>query len=85
MAHRLDRLADRHHAGDLERTIAELAAAYGLHRSEVRAELAAIEERARRFSPSTLEQVIQQCAEEFGLPETDLWADYALITGEVAQ
>ncbi len=80
---RLERLTGVRASGNLERTVAELASEYGLHPAEVRAELEVVAERIRRFGPGTPAQTIRQCAEEFGLPEEELWTEYARITGTV--
>ncbi len=81
VASRLDRLANRGHAGDRERLIRELAEEYALSPGEVRAELEAIEEDTRRFGPSTIEQAVRRWAEELGLAEAEMWAEYVVITG----
>ena len=83
--HRLDRLTTRGHAGNRERLIHDVAAETGLAPAEVRAELAAIEDHDRRFGPSTIEQAIRRYAEEFGLPEGEVWAEWASIAGEAAR
>ena len=82
---RLDRLTVRGHAGDRERVIHEVAAETGLDPAEVRAELAAIEEEIRRFGPSTPEQAVQRIAAELRLPEDEVWAEYARITGTAGE
>lgn len=78
---RLDRLAGRQGTVDRERTIRELAAETGLDPAEIRAELEAIEVRTRRYGPETPEQLVSRWAEELGLPEDELWAEVAQITG----
>lgn len=78
---RLDRLAGRRGAVDLERAIRELAAETGLHPAEIRAELEAIEARIRRYGPETPERLVSRWAEELGLPEEELWDEVARITG----
>jgi len=65
VAHRLDRLVDRGRAGDRERLIRDVAAETELSPAEVRAELAAIEDHARRYGPATIGQFVRRCAEEF--------------------
>ena len=81
VAHRIDRLAGWHHAGDRERLIRDVAAETGLDVAEVRAELAEIEEHTRRFGPPTLERFVRQCAEDLGLAEAEVWDEYARIVG----
>ena len=78
---RLDRLAGQRGTVDLERTVRELAAETGLLPAETRAELEAIEARIRRYAPETPEQLVRRWAEELGLPEEELWAEVAQITG----
>lgn len=76
-----DRLVGQRQRGDLERTVAQLAAEFGLDPAEVRAELAHVAELVRRLGPCTTEEAIRRCAEEFGLPEAEVWAEYAWISG----
>ena len=81
VAARLDRLVDRGEAADLDLVIRGLATEHGLDPAEVRAEWDAIEARARRFGPSTIEQAVRRCAEELHLPEDELRAGVGMITG----
>jgi len=83
VAHRLDRLSEGRHAGDRERLIHQVAAETGLDVAEVRAELAEIEDHARRYGPATIGQFVRRCAEELGLAEADVWDEYARIVGTV--
>ena len=81
VAGRLDCLSGRRRASDRERLVRDVAAETGLGESEVRGELAAIEDHARRYGPPTLEQFVRRCAEELGLAEADVWDEYARIVG----
>ena len=78
---RLDRLTGHRSAGDLDRTVRELAAEYGLDPAEVRAEWEEIQARTRRFGPPSAEQVARRYAEEFSLPEAEVWVSYDRISG----
>ena len=80
---RLDRLTGHRSAGDLDRTVRDLATEYGLDPAEVRAEWEEIQARTRRFGPPSAEQVVRRCAEEFDVPEAEVWAEVARITGTV--
>ena len=78
---RLDRLVGVRASIDLERTVAELVAETGLEPAEIRAELAEVGERMRRFGPGTAEAAIRRLAEEYGLPEEELWGEYERTIG----
>jgi hypothetical protein len=78
---RLDQLAARGHAGDRERLIFDVAAKTGLDPAEVRAKLELIEAHERRYGPSTVEQTVRRIANELGLSEAEVWAEYAQVTG----
>ena len=78
---RLERLVHRRGSGGLERTIREVAEVYGLDPAEVRAELAHLTEQEQRSGPCTPEQAVRRCAEELGLPEDEVWDEYAWVTG----
>lgn len=79
LPHRLERLNGLQQSGGVERAMHELAAEHGLHPAEVRAELEVIKERVHRFGPCTTEQAVRRCAEEFRLPEAEVWAEYTRI------
>jgi len=78
---RLERLTEQRGSLALERTVREVAAEYGLHPVEVRAEFEEIAERVRRFGPCSADEVVTRCAAEFGLSEDDLRAELAGAPG----
>ena len=80
VALRLERLHGRRATVDLEHAVRDLAAEYGLHPAQVRAELHDLAECVRRFGVSTPAQAIERWAEEFSIREAELCAEVVRVT-----